>query len=94
MFYFIPREDESSSSEQRIAPIQTLSRRAGGLISFVFFFRMSRQQHPERIDSERGAKRNMEEERDNSEDDRQHACPRLTIQQSPAGQESSGGFDN
>src|SRR5215831_15267727 len=60
--------------------------------SVIFLLRLSRQQHPHRVDTDGGADRDIEEERNKGQNERPRPCPRFTVQQSPAGKKTQGGL--
>src|SRR5205085_4936391 len=52
------------------------------------------QEHPEGVDPERGSKRYVGDERNESHDECDGAAPGLSLQKSPPGKEGRNRFDN
>src|SRR5579864_5718956 len=64
---------------------------ADSLITFVFFFRPCGQQHPQRVHSQRRTKWNVNQSQE-AKNQSQQPGPRLTVQQPPSRDETSGCF--
>ena len=67
-------------------------RRPSRLVLFVFLLGVRGQQHPQRVNSERGPEWNVEEQRNNTEYDGEHSRPRLPVEKSPTREESASRF--